>query len=124
LSISLWSGSRQAGLKSSRIAGSACRAAFNAQGFTLTTGEETATEFVSTYGFGWELHGHIRCNSAIRFSSDGQKMLLNSALREATTGTVQIGSSERALPKNAELPKNEKFCLKSLGSISKQSKNH
>ena len=40
-----------------------------AQGFTPTNGEETATQFVATYGFGWELFNFIRWDSSIRYGT-------------------------------------------------------
>ena len=39
------------------------------QGFTPTSGEETATQFIGTYGFGWELYDRIRWDSAIRYGT-------------------------------------------------------
>jgi hypothetical protein len=47
------------------------RSVFIAQGFTPTGGEETATQFVGTYGFGWELFDRVRWDSAIRYGTGG-----------------------------------------------------
>lgn len=47
------------------------RSIFIAQGFTPTSGEETATQFVGTYGFGWELFDDIRWDSSIRYGVTG-----------------------------------------------------
>jgi hypothetical protein len=47
------------------------RSIFIAQAFTPTSGEETTTHFVGTYGFGWELCDHIRWDSAIRYATAG-----------------------------------------------------
>jgi hypothetical protein len=47
------------------------RSVFIAQGFTPTSGEENATQFVGTYGFGWELFDRVRWDSAIRYGTGG-----------------------------------------------------
>lgn len=48
------------------------RSIFIAQGFTPTSGEETTTQFVGTYGFGWELIHRMRWDSAIRYGTAGE----------------------------------------------------
>lgn len=48
------------------------RSIFIAQWFTPTSGEATATQFVGTYGFGWELIDRIRWDSAIRYATAGE----------------------------------------------------
>ncbi len=40
-----------------------------AQGYTPTSGEATITQFVGTYGIGWELFNRIRWDSSIRYGT-------------------------------------------------------
>lgn len=45
---------------------------FIAQGYTPTSGTETATQFVGTYAFGWKLIDDMRWDSAIRYGTAGE----------------------------------------------------
>jgi hypothetical protein len=40
--------------------------------FTPTSGEETATQFVATYAFGWEFADRWKLDSAMRFGADSE----------------------------------------------------
>ncbi len=42
-------------------------------GFTPTSGEETATDWLATYVFGWELPNKWKLDSAIRYGTEGEK---------------------------------------------------